>query len=80
MCRGFGVGAVRVAAAEVFWERILGWLPVGFRSGWRGGDIFHLLYVLNVKRGILLPSLILDSVSDSGYILSILLSTGSRQD
>ena len=68
MCRGFGVGAVRVAAVEVLWERILGRLPMGFRSGWRGDDISHLLYIWNVKCGILLLSMILDSVSDFGYL------------
>ena len=43
MCRGFGVGAVRVAAVWMFRERIVGRLPVRFQFVLRGGEISHLL-------------------------------------
>ena len=53
---------------EVCWERIVGRLRVSFRSGWRGDGIFHLFQVWDVKCGISFPSMILDSVSDFGYL------------
>ena len=38
-----GSGVFVYLRFEVFWERMVGRVPVRFMFGWRGGEIFHSL-------------------------------------